>query len=94
MNERGRVVIASLLGGGIGALVGYLYFTEPGRRARRQIEPKLDQIASEIDGLRRTSDKARLVLAKMWEGLSALAEEPAPALETPYVRPPGGMTTH
>lgn len=95
MDERGRVLLASLVGGGIGALVGYLYFTESGRCARRQIEPKLDQVACEIDELRRTSEKARAVLVKLWEGLCALAEEPPrQGVGTAYGAGSGGSMTH
>ena len=59
MDERAQVLLSTLLGTGIGAVVGGLYLTERGRRVRDQIEPTLDSFVSEIERVRGTVDKAR-----------------------------------
>ena len=59
MDERSRVLMASLLGAVVGGIWGWLYMTENGRRIREQIEPKLDDFVSELTRVRGTVDKAR-----------------------------------
>ena len=75
MNEQSRVLVASLAGAVVGALVGYLYFTGSGRRLREQIEPRLDECAREIRRLRSTVDKAQAVASEGWRALNELAGE-------------------
>ena len=48
MDERSRVLAASLIGAVAGGVWGWLYMTENGRRVRDQIEPKLDDFVNEI----------------------------------------------
>ena len=76
MNERCRVLAASVAGAALGGLVGYLYFTANGRRMREQIEPRLDEIASELGRLRTTVQKAQAVASEGWRSLSELVGEP------------------
>lgn len=52
MDDRGRVLGATLLGAAVGGLAGYLYLTENGRTLRRDLEPKLDDMLAEIRRLR------------------------------------------
>jgi hypothetical protein len=60
---------ASLIGAMAGAVWGWLYMTENGRRVRDQIEPKLDDFVNEIGRLRGTVEKARSAAT---EGLRSL----------------------
>jgi len=60
---------ASLIGAVAGAVWGWLYMTENGRRVRDQIEPKLDDFVNEIGRLRGTVEKARSAAT---EGLRSL----------------------
>ena len=69
MDERSRVMAASLIGAVAGAVWGWLYMTENGRRVRDQIEPKLDDFVNEIGRLRGTVEKARSAAT---EGLRSL----------------------
>lgn len=69
MDERSRVMAASVIGAVAGAVWGWLYMTENGRRVRDQIEPKLDDFVNEIGRLRGTVEKARSAAT---EGLRSL----------------------
>jgi hypothetical protein len=69
VDERSRVLAASLIGAVAGGVWGWLYMTENGRRVRDQIEPKLDDFVNEIGRIRGTVEKARTAAA---EGLRSL----------------------
>jgi hypothetical protein len=69
VDERSRVMAASVIGAVAGAVWGWLYMTENGRRVRDQIEPKLDDFVNEIGRLRGTVEKARSAAT---EGLRSL----------------------
>ena len=71
MDERGRVCMASFIGAVAGALYGYLYLTESGRRFRLQLEPRLDNFVGEMQRLRGTVRKAQFA---MNEGRQSLYE--------------------
>ncbi len=75
MNERARVVLASLAGAAIGGIAGYLYLTENGRHFRDQIEPRLDQFVGEIRRLRTTVSKAQAAANEGWRSLNELIGE-------------------
>ena len=62
MDERSRILLATLLGSALGGVVGYLYMTEDGRRLRDQIEPTLDSIVTELAHARETGEKVREVV--------------------------------
>ncbi len=70
MDDRSRVVLATLLGAAAGAAWGYLYLTAGGRRVRSQIEPKLDDFIGEIRRMRGTLEKARAAADESWRSLS------------------------
>jgi hypothetical protein len=59
VDERSRVLTATLLGAVVGGVWGWLYMTEGGRRVREQIEPRLDDFMNELARMRGTVDKAR-----------------------------------
>lgn len=59
MDERSQVLLSTLLGATVGAILGGLYLTERGRRVREQIDPALDGFVTEIERVRGTVDKAR-----------------------------------
>ncbi|HXG54071.1 MAG TPA: YtxH domain-containing protein [Vicinamibacterales bacterium] len=70
MDERSRVLMATVLGAVAGGVYGWLYMTENGRRVRDQIEPKLDDFVSEITKVRGTVDKARSAASEGWRSLN------------------------
>lgn len=62
-----RVVIASVGGAIVGAIVGYLLFTERGRALRRQLEPALDDFSRELHNFRSTVQRAAGVANEGWK---------------------------
>ena len=58
VEERSRVLLATMLGAVAGGVWGWLYLTEPGGGMRSQIEPKLDDFVRELSNVRGTVEKA------------------------------------
>ncbi len=58
MREPVQVAAATVLGAVIGGVAGYLFFTERGRRVRRDLEPGLEELTRELVRLRTTLRKA------------------------------------
>lgn len=73
MDERSRVLMATLIGAVAGGVWGWLYLTESGRRLRNQIEPKLDDFMNELTRARGTVQKARTAANEGWRSLSEMA---------------------
>lgn len=73
MDERSRVLMATMLGAVAGGVWGWLYMTENGRRVRDQIEPKLDDFMNEVTRLRGTVEKARTAANEGWRSLNEVA---------------------
>ena len=73
MDERSRVLMATLLGAVIGGAWGWLYLTVNGRRVRDQIEPRLDDFVSELTRVRGTVEKARTAADEGWRSLNEVA---------------------
>lgn len=72
MEERSRVLLATILGAVAGGVWGWLYLTEQGRRIRSQIEPKLDDFMRELSNVRGTVDKARSAANEGWRSLNEI----------------------
>ena len=81
--DNSRVVAATLLGAVVGGVAGYLFFTDHGRRLRRQIEPALDDFARELTSFRTTLQKATGVASDGWKMLNEALEETGPAPRYP-----------
>jgi len=73
VDERSRVLMATILGAIAGGVGGWLYMTENGRRVRDQIEPKLDDFVNELTRLRGTVEKARGAANEGWRSLNDMA---------------------
>lgn len=91
MTVNARVWMAALGGAAIGAIAGYLFFTEEGRTFRRQLEPALDDIARELNSFRHTVEKAARVAGEGWKLLEEAMGEagerpryPTPHQSTPF----------
>jgi hypothetical protein len=68
VNETSRAVAATILGGVIGCVFGYLFLTEKGRALRRQhIEPALEDVARELSSFRATLEKAAGIATEGWK---------------------------
>ncbi|HXW08830.1 MAG TPA: YtxH domain-containing protein [Vicinamibacterales bacterium] len=73
MDERSRVLMATMIGAVIGGVWGWLYLTENGRRLREQIEPRLDDFMGELNRVRGTVDKARNAANEGWRTFHEVA---------------------
>ena len=73
VDERSRVLMATVLGAVAGGVGGWLYMTENGRRVRDQIEPKLDDFVTELTRMRGTVEKARSAANEGWRSLNDMA---------------------
>ena len=72
MDERTRVLLATVLGAAAGGIWGWLYLTTSGRRFRSQIEPKLDDFIQELSRVRSTVEKARTAANEGWRSLNEI----------------------
>ena len=77
VSDWSRVLMASLVGAGAGAALGYLYLTEGGTRFRLQLEPRIDDFMSEIRRMRTTVEKARAAAGESWRTLGEVAGQPS-----------------
>jgi hypothetical protein len=78
VDERSRVLTATVLGAIAGGVWGWLYLTQQGRRVRSQIEPKLDDFMRELHNVRGTVEKARSAANEGWRSLNDVAGASAP----------------
>jgi hypothetical protein len=72
VDERSRVLLATMLGAVAGGVWGWLYLTEGGARVRTQIEPKLDDFIRELGNVRGTVDKAKMAANEGWRSLNEI----------------------
>jgi hypothetical protein len=77
VDDRGRIGLAIGLGALVGGVAGYLLFTARGRELRDQLEPRLQDVLTEIDRLSTTFDRARAAAADGWRSFSQLMQEEA-----------------
>jgi len=78
VDERSRVLTATMLGAVAGGVWGWLYLTNNGRRFRSQIEPKLDDFLRELNTMRGTVEKAKTAANEGWRSLNEAAGASAP----------------
>ena len=72
VDERSRVLVATVVGAVVGGVWGWLYLTEGGRRVRVQIEPKLDDFMRELASARGTVAKAKSAANESWRSLNEM----------------------
>jgi hypothetical protein len=70
MNTSQEIAATVVVGAVIGGVVGYLLFTERGRRARRRLEPALEDFSRELMSFRNTVQKATGVANEGWKMLN------------------------
>lgn len=64
MSDNHQVTWAVLAGAAIGGLIGFLFFTERGRRARARIEPAIDDLMAQAHGWRGAIDRVSALAAE------------------------------
>lgn len=82
--ENSRAMAAAIIGAVVGGLAGYLFFTDGGRRLRRQLEPALDDFARELNSFRATVNKAAGVANEGWQLLNEAMGDSGQAAQTRY----------
>ena len=45
MTQKSQAIAAAMVGGVVGAVAGYMFFTDQGRAWRRQLEPAIEDMA-------------------------------------------------
>ena len=70
MNERTVIICSGLIGAAFGALAGYLFLTESGRRLRRDLEPQLDDLARDFVALQDTVARATDAAHQGWRAIN------------------------
>ena len=78
-----REFTATLAGALLGAVAGYLFFTERGRRVRQQIEPAIEDLAHELSSFRSTIENATGMASEGWKMLADTLGETQPASRYP-----------
>ena len=70
MSDNTRAAAAIVVGGIVGAVAGYMFFTDKGRQLRRQLEPALEDMTRELNHFRGTVNKAAGVASEGWQLLN------------------------
>ncbi len=73
MNERTVIICSGVIGGALGALAGYLFLTESGRRLRRDLGPQLDDLARDFASLQNTVARATDAAQQGWKAINDAA---------------------
>ena len=75
MDDRAAILTGSLVGGLIGAAFGYLYFTESGRRARQEFEPRMDALIAELRRARAAAARTVDAAGQSWRSVRRLQSD-------------------
>lgn len=78
MNDKSSTILATTVGAAIGAMAGYIFFTDRGRAFRRQLDQALGDIARELVHFRGTLHKAAGAANESWKILNDTFGENAP----------------
>jgi hypothetical protein len=75
VDDRTKILLASLVGAVAGGVLGYLYLTDGGQRFRGRVEPQIDDFVGELRRLKRTVEKARAAADESWQTLQKVGRE-------------------
>ena len=75
MSDRNRVSLSVLVGAFAGGVVGFLLFTEQGRRIREELQPHLDELQREVRNLQEMAMKVRDTAGESWKQIEGLMGE-------------------
>jgi gas vesicle protein len=89
VEDRSRVAVSMLVGAALGGIVGYLAFTDAGRRTRDTLRAQVEGLLDDATRLTGSLERIQGVAGNGWrsvrEFVSALAED-----EPPYDDPDHG----
>ena len=77
MTQKSQAIAAAMVGGVVGAVAGYMFFTDQGRSWRRQLEPAIEDMARELAQFRGTLNRAMGVANEGWKVLNEALSENA-----------------
>lgn len=70
MEERSRVALSVLVGAALGGVVGYLLFTEDGRRLRTNLRGHVEGLVDDASRFRGSIEKLRDVASDGWRSVT------------------------
>jgi hypothetical protein len=90
VTDNSRTLAATVAGAVLGAIAGYLFFTERGRVFRRELEPAIEDFTRELNQFRSTVHKAAGAVSEGWSLVNeAAGERPVqPRYPTPHQTSP------
>ena len=89
MSEQSRVMASAVVGALVGAVAGYLFFTDRGKELRDRMEPLVDDLRHEFTRFQRTFEKVGDMAT---EGMRVVNEFNTARAQSPFPR--GGNTQH
>ena len=75
------VICSGLIGAALGALAGYLFLTESGRQLRRDLEPRLDDLARDFVALQGSVSRATDAAQQGWRAINEATGRPPPGMD-------------
>ena len=75
VDDRTRVAMCMGLGALIGGAAGYLLLTERGRQLREELEPRLGDLAGEVQKLGSAFDRTRNAVEEGWRSFNQLVSD-------------------
>ena len=72
MDDRSAVLLGALVGALAGGAVGFLYFTESGRRVREDFEPRMNDIIAELHRARVSAERAVDAAGEGWRSVQQM----------------------
>jgi hypothetical protein len=81
MSEQSRVMASAVVGSLVGAVAGYLFFTNRGRDFRDRLEPMVDDLRQEFAKFQRTFEKVGDMAN---EGMRVVNEFNAARAQSPF----------
>jgi len=66
MDERSQILLVTTIGAVVGALAGFLLFTDRGRSLMNDLEPAIEDMGRELSRFRQTVRKAVGVAGEGW----------------------------
>jgi gas vesicle protein len=77
MRDRTALLLGLVAGAVVGGAAGWLFLTDDGRRLRRDLQPRLDDLAERAMQLRDTATRAQRAANQGWRALQEVAARPS-----------------
>ena len=76
MRDRTALLLGLVAGAVVGGAAGWLFLTDDGRRLRRDLQPRLDDLAERAMQLRDTATRAQRAANEGWRAIQEVAARP------------------